>query len=407
MNRNKPIALLVTAVLLASALVCGMVNVQTRPAVPVLQQTATADSPAPWGTAPDDLRGVWVNYMELSMAYESDQSEAAFRNKFEAIAADCAALGCNTLFVQVRPFCDALYVSAVFPPSHVLSGEQGKSAGYDALQIMCEICRKKGLQIHAWVNPYRVTANGTPAHLGKTNPVVQDKTLALTTDSGMILNPSSEKARRLITEGVTEIVKNYDVDGVQFDDYFYPEDIGDADRAQYAAYTESVPQGQAMDIGAWRQANVNLLLSETLIAVHRANPNAVFGVSPQGHLANNALLYADVKSWCEVRGYVDYICPQLYFSLDNPALGFEAALNDWTALDFAEDVRLYAGLAGYKAGTDADEGTWENRDAILQEEVNILNKNKKVSGWVLYSYASLHEEAAQEEILHLQKSVTT
>ncbi len=404
MNRNKPVALLITALLLTAALVCGVIHVRRQPSAPVILQTATGDEIPPWGTAPDGMRGIWINYMELSMAYETDKSEAAFRRKFEAIAADCAAFGCDTLFVQVRPFCDALYASKLFPPSHVLSGEQGKSAGYDALQIMCDICRSKGLHIHAWVNPYRVTANDTPAQLAAEHPVIKDETLVLVTESGMILDPSNAKARQLITDGVREIVENYAVDGVQFDDYFYPEDIGNADEPSYQAYAATVPQDKAMDMATWRQANVSLLLSETLIAVHRAKPNAVFGVSPQGNLANNAVLYADVKSWCTVRGFVDYICPQLYFSPDNPALGFEAALADWTALDYAEGVRLYVGLAGYKAGTDADEGTWETRTDILKEEVNILKKNEKVSGWVLYSYASLHDEAAQEELNHLQKA---
>ena len=129
----------------------------------------------------------------------------------------------------------------------------------------------------------------------------------------------------------------------------------------------------------------------------------MFGISPQGNLENNAELFADVKSWCGQRGYIDYICPQIYFSLENPALGFEDALNDWLKLDFAKGVKLYVGLAGYKAGTDDDEGTWEYYDDTLFKEYKILKKNNNISGFMLYSYSSLIDEAAEKEIKNLKK----
>ena len=199
-----------------------------------------------------------------------------------------------------------------------------------------------------------------------------------------------------------EIADNYPVDGIHFDDYFYPPDIGDQDAAKYKAYRDKA-QGENMSLEQWRCNNVNMLLVQTYLSLHRKHPEMVFGVSPQGNLSNNEGLYADVVSWCAKKGYIDYICPQLYFSLDNPALGFEQALNDWTSLDYAESVRLYIGLGCYKAGTDADEGTWKNQNDILACEYNILNKNNKVNGVILYSYASLFEPKAQEEIDNLEK----
>ena len=354
----------------------------------------TADEPE------EEMRGLWVTYMELSMEYETDKSEKAFRDKFERIAAVAKNAGFNALMVQVRPFCDAMYTSDLFPASHVLSGKQGDAPGYDALAIMCETGKRLGLAIHAWLNPYRVTANNVPEALSESNPSRQHPDWCIETDSGIILDPSNENARKLIENGMREIIERYDVAGIQFDDYFYPPDIGDSDNEAYEAYLQTDTPTK-MNRADWRELNVNILLSEIYMLVHSSGKNIVFGISPQGNLGNNESLSADVVSWCGVHGFADYLCPQLYFSPDNPALGFEEALDEWCALERAKDVRLYVGLAGYKAQTDADEGTWLDREDILAEEFNILKKNQNVDGMMLYSYSSLVDVEKAAEIKHL------
>ena len=405
MKRNKPIAISVAVLLFAATLIISALSPKPSQSTAVPQTAAAASKEQTYAKAPDDMRGVWVTYMELSMENESDKSEAAFRKKFEKIAADCQSFGFNTMIVQTRPFCDALYNSKLFPASHILSGTQGESAGYDALKIMCEVCHDHKMKLHAWVNPYRVTASQTPSKLSENNPYMKDKSLGIVTDSGIILDPSNKKARKLITDGVREIVENYPVDGVQYDDYFYPTDIENSDSARYSEYIDSAGTQGAMTLEQWRTANVNLLIAETYIAVHQSSQNAVFGISPQGNLGNNAQLCADVVSWCGIQGYADYICPQIYFSPDNPRLGFSEALSDWTELSYAENVKLYVGLAAYKAGTDADEGTWQNSDTILSDEYNILIENNTVSGFMLYSYASFNEEAAKQELNNLKAAI--
>lgn len=348
-----------------------------------------------------EMRGVWVSYMELSMENESDKSEYAFRNKFSAIAQRCKKLGFNTLIVQVRPFCDALYNSKYFPYSHILTGVQGKNPNYDALNIMCEICKQKELYIHAWVNPYRISSNDTPDKLSDNNPYVKNKSLGLKADNGIYLDPSKKDARKLITDGVVEIVKNYDVDGIQFDDYFYPTQDEDFDKKSYDAYVKSCSKNAPMGIYNWRIANVNMLVCETYRSIHQVNDNVDFGISPQGNLENNYNLYADVKSWCTCRRFVDYICPQIYFSLDNPALSFEDSLNEWLQMEYDENVKLYIGLAGYKAGSEDDSGTWLEQNDILAKEYNILKQNDKVKGFMLYSYSSLDNDKTKAEIKNL------
>lgn len=364
--------------------------------------SATVDS-VPLNT--DEMRGIWITYMELSMANDQDKSESAFRSKFDEIAKNCRGFGFNTLIVQVRPFGDALYKSSYYPWSHILTGTQGKNPGYDALEIMCEICRKYELKIHAWINPYRVTLNNTPSELSSDNPYIKDKSLGIETESGIILDPSDEKTRQLICDGVEEIIKNYDVDGIQFDDYFYPSDIGNNDENEYIEYVSSVGNSNSMNIDNWRKANVNMLICEVYRTVHNTTDDVVFGVSPQGNINNNDELYADVKSWCACKGFVDYICPQVYFSLENPALTFENCLESWLSLEYDKNVNIYIGLAGYKACTDNDEGTWQNSDDVLSQEYAIIKNESHTGGFMLYSYSSLTDENSLLEMQNLRNNL--
>jgi uncharacterized lipoprotein YddW (UPF0748 family) len=352
-----------------------------------------------------EMRGVWISYIELTMENESDKSEKGFTNKFYDIAKRCKDNQINTLVVQVRPFCDALYKSKYFPWSHILTGTQGENPNYDPLEIMCRICDEYDLNIHAWINPYRVSSANTPSKLSENNPYKKDNSLGFIADSGIYLDPSNENSQELIINGVLEIATNYDVDAIQFDDYFYPTDIENLDEEQYNAYVESVGENSSMNIHNWRKANVNMLISNTYRRLHNLNKNVEFGISPQGNIDNNESLYADVRSWSTCTGFVDYICPQIYFSLDNPALTFENSLNSWCELEFAEGVNLYIGLAGYKAGTDEDESTWLKYDDILAKEYSLIKTNQKAKGFMIYSYNSLVNEASKNEIQNLVKSL--
>lgn len=345
----------------------------------------------------EEMRGVWVSYMELTMENEKDKSQKRFTEKFEEIAENCKNLGYNTLVVQVRPFCDALYKSDYFPWSHILTGEQGKNPNYDPLKIICDVCREKNLNIHAWINPYRISTQNSPSELSENNPYVKDSSVGFKTQSGTYLDPSNENARRLIIDGIEEIVSNYDIDAIQFDDYFYPADMGSEDDTQYREYINGC-ENESMTLEEWRKANVNLLISEVYLRIHSIKNNVEFGISPQGNINNNDKLFADVQLWCTTKGYIDYICPQIYFSLDNPALTFEDSLQSWCELEFASNVNLYVGLAGYKAGTDDDEGTWLNDDNILAQEYNIICENEKANGLMMYSYASLFSDDGKKEM---------
>lgn len=404
--KNKKIVPIIVSVIAMLSVICISSFTREKPPkkqndinnIAALSSKATADTPE----SDEEMRGVWVSYMELSMENESSKTQKVFEDKFTEIAQKCRESGFNTLIVQVRPFCDALYKSSYFPWSHILTGTQGENPQYDALQIMCDICKENNLKIHAWINPYRVSSNETPKKLSGNNPYIKNSEIGIKTDNGIFLDPSNETAQQLICDGVKEIAENYDVDGIQFDDYFYPTEDESFDKKQYEAYIEKYGKENSMSLDNWRMQNVNTLICKVYRTIKSVDSSVEFGISPQGNIGNNDGLYADVKSWCTCKGFADYICPQIYFSLENPALTFEDCLDSWTSLDFDENVKLYVGLGGYKAGNgEYDEETWLLSDSILADEYDILCNNKSVRGFMLYSYNCLEDDTAKKEINNL------
>ena len=404
--KNKKIVPIIVSVIAMLSVICISSFTREKPPkkqndinnIAALSSKATADTPE----SDEEMRGVWVSYMELSMENESSKTQKAFEDKFTEIAQKCRESGFNTLIVQVRPFCDALYKSSYFPWSHILTGTQGENPQYDALQIMCDICKENNLKIHAWINPYRVSSNETPKKLSDNNPYTKNSEIGIKTDNGIFLDPSNETAQQLISDGVKEIAENYDVDGIQFDDYFYPTEDESFDKKQYEAYIEKYGKENSMSLDNWRMQNVNTLICKVYRTIKSVDSSVEFGISPQGNIGNNDGLYADVKSWCTCKGFADYICPQIYFSLENPALTFEDCLDSWTSLDFDENVKLYVGLGGYKAGNgEYDEETCLLSDSIIADEYDILRNNKSVRGFMLYSYSCLEDDTAKKEINNL------
>lgn len=404
--KNKKIVPIIVSVIAMLSVICISSFTREKPPkkqndinnIAALSSKATADTPE----SDEEMRGVWVSYMELSMENESSKTQKAFEDKFTEIAQKCRESGFNTLIVQVRPFCDALYKSSYFPWSHILTGTQGENPQYDALQIMCDICKENNLKIHAWINPYRVSSNETPKKLSGNNPYIKNSEIGIKTDNGIFLDPSNETAQQLVCDGVKEIAENYDVDGIQFDDYFYPTEDESFDKKQYEAYIKKYGKENSMSLDNWRMQNVNTLICKVYRTIKSVDSSVEFGVSPQGNIGNNDGLYADVKSWCTCKGFADYICPQIYFSLENPALTFEDCLDSWTSLDFDENVKLYVGLGGYKAGNgEYDEETWLLSDSIIADEYDILRNNKSVRGFMLYSYSCLEDDTAKKEINNL------
>ena len=351
---------------------------------------------------PDEVRAIWLSYLDLKpMLLNSDDSSVGqeqFTKNIEQAFDNVKALGLNTVIAQVRPFSDALYESELFPWSYLAGGEEGIDPGFDPLEIMVEEAHERGLRLEAWLNPYRVRNSATNAELSAENPATAMLKTgdAIQYNGAITYNPASKKAQQLIVDGVREIVENYEVDGIHFDDYFYPTTDPSIDAAQFAASGEA-------DLTAWRRANVTRLVKAAHDAVKAADPTLRFGVSPQGNPDNDRNeQYTDLSVWLTASGadaIVDYLCPQLYWgygytlSSGSTRFAFENITAEWLALPRAESTALYFGLGAYRVGVgdggaNADSvSQWCTGSALARQVTDL--RSVGAGGWALYRYGSL------------------
>ena len=277
-------------------------------AAPQPEETAAGTEPAAEGAAAqaedEPLVGVWIPYMSLSTA---EKTEDAFKENYDAKLESARESGANAVFVHVRPFADSLYPSEYEPWSHILTGTQGEDPGYDPMQYMIDRAHESGMEFHAWINPLRISTASTPDTLAETGFYMQNRETNpfyfIEYDGGVYYNPASAVVRERIADSAAEIAALYDVDGIHFDDYFYPTDDESIDSNQYAAYCEETDE--PLPLHEWRTANINALIAAVYQRIKQAAPDVVFGISPQGNLGNNEKINADVYTWCAQSGYID------------------------------------------------------------------------------------------------------
>lgn len=369
--------------------------------------------PAAYAAQPaqDGMRGVWVSSV-ANIDYPSQQGLSADQLKSEAdtILNNIASMGLNTVFLQVRPSADALYQSALFPWSRYVSGTAGQApdGDFDVLAYWVEGAHSRSLQLHAWLNPYRITRDGKEEldALPETSPAKQHPEWVVEYEGNYYFNPGLPAVQQLVVDGAAEIVRNYDVDGIHLDDYFYPgTDFNDA--AAYARYGEDFD-----DIGDWRRDNVNTLIASLDETVHAINPELSFGVSPAGIWDNKAdnpkgsdtngrssyrEIYCDSVEWIK-RGTVDYICPQLYWSIGYEIADFEVLVDWWQDIVSTSDVALYIGIGAYRAA-EAEPGDVWYGTAELERQLDMLDNSIDIQGEVFFSYASLMEAQGCSDFL--------
>lgn len=347
----------------------------------------------------DEVRAVWISYLEYQSIL-TGKSEKSFTSSIKTMFANLTSDGFNTVYVHTRSHSDAYYSSDIFPWSVYCTGTEGKNPGYDPLEIMVKEAHSAGLKIEAWINPYRISGKTDISKISKSNPaygwldtdkvVVVDKT-------GIFYNPADEDVISLVVGGVEEIVRNYDVDGIHFDDYFYPTTDEDFDSSYYRSYKNS---GGKLSLGAWRRQNVNELISGVYSAIKSINPDCIFGISPTGNTNSNySTLYCDVYTWVTSEGYIDYICPQLYYGFNHKSLPYLTVLDEFDGMITKNGVKLIVGLAAYKSGAeDIYAGTngkleWTQNSDILSREVTAARNAKNYGGFAMYRYDSLYSPA--------------
>lgn len=341
-----------------------------------------------------ELHGVWLSYFEISSIVKG-KSEAEYRESVVSILENLKNARLNTVFYQVRCFSDALYKSEVFPTSRYIVENEGDALEYDPFEIFIELSGEYDISVHAWVNPFRVSYSQDFSVLSDNNPAKvfylndEKTTNLLICDKGIFYNPLSSESRKLIIAGVKELIENYRIKGVQFDDYFYPETEALNDSELYEAYKNS---GGELSIEEYRKESVSSLVSSVYSLIKSYDENISFGISPSANFKTNNNVYADVVKWCQEDGFIDYIMPQIYFGFENETMPFKETVEMWLDMEYSDSVSFYVGLAPYKTGElDSNAGSgqneWVENSDILLLQYKYLSEKSEFKGFSLYSYS--------------------
>ena len=378
--------------------------------------------------ASGEFRGVWISFQDIG---EKRYTKKQFENFINKTFDNCKKNGFNAVIVHVRPFADALYPSSYFPWSRYVSGKAGKHPGFDPLSYAVSAAHKRGLAFHAWINPYRIASNTTNVYKLPKKSIARKWAVSkkaskrrnvLKWNGKLYFNPASKDVQNLVCNGVREIVRDYAIDGIHFDDYFYP-DLGAKykkvfDYKEYKAYAKRCKKKhkKKVSIVTWRRNNVSNMLKRVRTIVHRLDNNCVFGISPAGNIRNlyaKNNYYADVKKWMRSSKYIDYICPQIYWTFSQKTCPFRETTNKWLAIPRAKSVKVYVGLGGYRAGISKREAKlgadaeWGTSRTNLKRQLLYLRSQNGCGGFMLFSYSDLIRKSARSEMKRFTKLLKT
>ena len=345
-----------------------------------------------------ELRAAWIaTYSNIDWPQRSHTPQQQ-RDAFTKIIDQHKATGINAVYVQIRSQSDAMYPSPYEPWSADLTGVQGQPPNplWDPLNFMITECRRRGIEFHAWLNPYRVAGTSSnlstfsSGHVSRQHPQ-----WLLRSGTKVTLNPGLPQVREHILKVISDIVNRYDIDGIHFDDYFYPE-FGFNDDASYT----NDPRG--IEVRAdWRRDNVNLLIKDVAAKIKQLKPWVKFGVSPSGIYRNSndntvgsptkgmehySVLYADSKKWLQ-EGWVDYIEPQVYWYMGQPAADYNQLIPWWNNNSYGRHI--YIGIAGYKVESWGRTPWSDIRQIPNQLRLNRKYLDQNIKGTAFYNTSSM------------------
>lgn len=357
------------------------------------------------GKIVSEMRGVWVASV-YNLDYPTIQTTDSETLKKEAlkILDNAKALGLTAVFLQVRPTADALYDSDIFPWSRFLTGSNGLAPkdNFDPLKFWCDEAHKRNLELHAWINPYRITKNGDEEYqnISNNSPAKQNSEWVVRySDGNYYFNPGIPEVRKLVVDGIEEIVNNYDVDGIHMDDYFYP-GTNFNDESTFNKYSNGLTNKDD-----WRRENVNLLIKEISNKIKEIDSTVSFGISPAGIWANkrnNDLgsntngtesyyqHYADTRKWA-LEEWGDYIAPQIYWEIGHKTANYKELINWWTDTLKNCNTDLYIGMADYKSINVSKSSVWYLGKEI-EKQLKLNDNYSNVKGEIHYRYSSLMED---------------
>lgn len=357
----------------------------------------------------NNMKGVWIATVE-NIDYPSKPgiSVSEQKKEYRALLDSFKKAGINTVFMQVRPTADTFWESNLDPWSAYLTGRQGRRPGsyfYDPLKFMVDETHKRGMSFHAWLNPYRVQ-NNDKYPLSDKNYASLHPEIVVDYGGKKYYNPARQEAITHNDEIITELLTKYNIDGIHFDDYFYPYPVQknkqDVDFPDDAEYSEYLRTGGTLSRDDWRRENVNKLIEQLHKTIKKLRPNAIFGISPFGIWRNKSddvpdgsptkafqsydKLYADTRTWIK-NGWIDYVMPQLYWNYGHKTAPFGELLKWWEqeTLNYGnhgnEKTKLYIGLALYKHGDKAK--GWPSDE--IEKQLKDIEGRENVHGAVFFS----------------------
>ncbi|MGW5183408.1 glycoside hydrolase family 10 protein [Streptomyces cyaneofuscatus] len=345
-----------------------------------------------------ELRGVWIATV-ANLDWPSKKGLTAAAQEAELIAhLDRAVrLRLNAVVLQVRPTADALWPSPYEPWADCLTGVQGQDPGWDPLATAVREAHDRGLELHAWFNPYRVANHTDPARLSASHPARRNPDWVLPYGGKLYYDPGLPEVRRFVQDAMLDAVRRYEIDAVHWDDYFYPYPVaGEAfkDDAAYERYGGGFP-----DRAAWRRDNVDRLVREMGERIRETRQGVRFGISPFAVWRNKATdplgsdtragvetyddLHADTRRWVR-EGWIDYICPQIYWHIGLATADYAKVLAWWADTVRGTGVGLYVGEALYKAGDPAQPAPWQD-PAELSRHLTLARDHEEVGGHIFFS----------------------
>jgi uncharacterized lipoprotein YddW (UPF0748 family) len=351
---------------------------------------------APDGSSGRELRGMWIATVGGGDWPSAHGPAARQRADYRRLLDIAKKRHLNAVFVQIRPSADAFYPSPYEPWSQWITGEQGRDPGYDVLGYMLKEAHARGLDFHAWFNPYRVSRQRHLKRLAATNPARRHPEWVRRYGTALWYDPGLPQVRDLVSKVVLDVVRKYDIDGVHFDDYFYPYPLPAdfPDKATYRAHGKRFSSK-----AAWRRDNVNTMVKRISGEVHRAKPWVRFGISPFGVWRNASTdragsatralqsyddIYADSRLWVR-RNWLDYIVPQLYWPIGDRRADYRTLTAWWSRQVRGTDVQLEIGHGAYRVGGP---GPWR-RPAELSRQLDVNDKHREVRGDVFFSARDL------------------
>ncbi|MDY5874994.1 MAG: family 10 glycosylhydrolase [Bacilli bacterium] len=337
----------------------------------------------------EETRAIFVSYIELNKYIKGNDYEISKRN-IRKIIKNIKRLKCNTIILQVRSASDAIYKSNIYPMSlNIVNTEYDDY--YDVLDYFIKESHKSNVKVIAWINPYRIRTTCDKTTITKKNPAYKYlDTDIVYINNGIYYNPSKQETEDLIVKGVEELL-NYDVDGILFDDYFYPDN--NIDKKDYEEY---IKNNEFIEEKNYRLNIVNKMIKRVYKTCK--NKNIKFGISPDGNIDNNYNKnYADVKSWLKSNEYIDFIMPQIYYGFYNSTRDYIKVTKEWENLIENKDIELYIALAFYKVGMEdkyAKSGfnEWIDNDNIIMREILLSRNLKNYKGFSLFRYENIFNE---------------